>query len=157
MLVKKSELPLHQFDLLFRKVGGAVIFGAWFFRAAIKHTFHLRADGRIEHIWIPAVIYAVQAVLRSAVYQLHRLGVIFAPHRWLTAAQVDGPHPPHVMSDHVLLAATVVGGLACEVVVLYLGLSYRRHRVSPYLLKGLAVMVTVLASFVSAECYYTAR
>ncbi len=155
--MKKDELPLHQFDLLFRKVGGAVIFGAWFLRAAIKHTSHLRGDGRIEHIWIPAIIYAAQAAMRSSVYQLHRLGVIFSPHRWLTAAQMDGPHPPHVMSDHVLLAATVVGGLACEVVVLYLSLSHRRHRLSPVLLRTLAVGVTVLALLVSAECYYTAK
>ena len=125
---------------------------------AIKHTLHRQGDGRAEHLWIPAILYIAQAALRSLAYELHRLGVIFAPSRWLNREQLDGPHPPHIMSDHVLLAATVVGGLACEVVVLSLSLSRsRKHPMSPWLLRGLSFGVTVVALLVCAECYYTAK
>lgn len=38
-------------------------------------------------------------------------GYIFSPQRW---ARDNLGHPPHVMSDHILLAAAVHGGLVCE-------------------------------------------
>jgi hypothetical protein len=38
-------------------------------------------------------------------------GYTVALQRWV---HTDPSHPPHVMSDHILLAAAVHGGLACE-------------------------------------------
>lgn len=116
--------------------------------------------------------YAFQAGLRSFLHHLHNIGVIFLPHKWFGAAaafivNVTGgggsrkkgfaDHHEHIMSDHVLLAATLIGGLACEMVVLHLSFAHRKLKISPMLLRGLSVAVTVLALLVSAECYYTAK
>jgi hypothetical protein len=38
-------------------------------------------------------------------------GYIFTPQRW---ARDNQTHPPHVMSDHILLAAAVHGGAVSE-------------------------------------------
>jgi hypothetical protein len=145
-------------DLLFRQAGGAIVFIAWGLRASIKHLFfYWRGHGIREHIWIPGGLYALQAVVRAVIYQLHRLGIIFNPSKWL-AFDVPEGHYPHVMSDHILLAATVVGGLAVESVVLIIGLTQRRDStVSRKFLIGGAVLATASAVLVSAECYVTAR
>lgn len=109
-----------------------------------------------EHIWLPGGMYAFQAGLRSLVYHLHRLGVIFQPSKWL-APDVPAGHPPHIMSDHILLAATVVGGLVTEGVVVFLSLGHRGSSRSASLLPILAAFTTVLAVIVSIESYFTAR
>ncbi|KAG7674873.1 hypothetical protein NADE_006908 [Nannochloris sp. 'desiccata'] len=170
--VNRNELPLRHIDYIFRTVGGVVIFAVWGLRALMKQALHLRGDDRRVHIWIPAVYYAFQAGLRSLLHQFHNFGVIFSPHKWFGAAttvvlgggsgnnskeKLLDYHHEHIMSDHVLLAATVIGGLACEMVVLHLSFAHRRHKISPLLLRGLAVTVTALALLVSAECYYTAK
>ena len=161
ILVKRHELPLRHVDDMFRSAGGALIFGAWALRATLKQALHLRGDTRAQqHIWWPAAVYAAQAIVRSAMYELHGLGVIFSPRKWTTIARhaaLDHLHPPHVMSDHVLLAATVVGGLALEVVVLHLSVARMQYHRSPVLLRGLAAVMTMFAVLVSAECYYTAK
>jgi len=165
--VNRNELPLRHIDCLFRTVGGVVIFGVWGLRALLKQALHLRGEDRRVHIWIPAGYYAFQAGLRSLLHQFHNFGVIFSPHKWCAAAasvlggsskeKLFDYHHEHIMSDHVLLAATVIGGLACEMVVLHLSFAHRKHKISPLLLRGLAVAVTMLALLVSAECYYTAK
>lgn len=172
--MNRNELPLRHIDFIFRTVGGILIFAVWGLRAVLKQALHLRGDDRRVHIWIPAVYYAFQAALRSLLHHFHNLGVIFLPHKWFATAasvldisssrgssskekQLFNDHHEHIMSDHVLLAATVIGGLACEMVVLHLSFAHRRHKIPPLLLRGLAVAVTMLALLVSAECYYTAR
>ncbi len=171
----RDELPLRHIDYLFRTAGGVLIFAVWGLRALIKQALHLRGDDRRVHIWIPAVYYAFQAGLRAILHKFHHFGVILSPHKWLStvvpnfvfsgngsilssgAKEVANSIHEHIMSDHVLLAATVVGGLACEMVVLHLSFAHRRQKISPLLLRGLAGAVTILALLVSAECYYTAR
>ena len=126
----------------------------------MKHALHARGDGGRENVWLPGAVYAVQAVARAGIYELHRAGAIFSPQWWLSmnASDTDAAgHPPHVMSDHVLLASTSVGGLACEAALVYLSLAQRRRPLSPLLLKACAVVATSLALLVSAEVYYTAR
>jgi len=65
----------------------------------------------------------------------------------------------HVMSDHVLLAAAVLGGLACESVIIVYSFAwkYRSKRISSLLLKALPMLVTVVSGLVSFEIYFTAR
>jgi len=157
--VKADELPLRHFDWLFRRAGPLVLFAAWLLRAAVKHFLHFGGDGKKDNLWIPAAVYAVQASVRTIIYELHRAGVIFTPHRWLSPAAADTlhGHPPHVMSDHVLLSATIVGGLACEAVLLFLSMAHRRKPLSPLLLKGCVALTTVLAMLVCGETYFTAR
>ena len=46
-----------------------------------------------------------------SILSLFPAGYIFTPQRW---ARDNLSHPPHVMSDHVLLASAVHGGLASE-------------------------------------------
>jgi hypothetical protein len=166
--INRNELPLRHIDNIFRTAGGVLIFAVWGLRALMKQALHIRGDDRRVHIWIPAGYYAFQAGLRSLLHQFHTFGVIFSPHKWLGAAYsflLGGDngsngkrdYHEHVMSDHVLLAATVIGGLACEMVVLHLSFAHRRQRISPLVLRVLAVAVTSLALLVSAECYYTAK
>lgn len=101
-------------------------------------------------------MYAFQAGLRSVLYHLHRLGVIFQPSKWL-APDVPAGHPPHIMSDHILLAATVVGGLVTEAVVIFMSLRSRGDSPSALILLILAGIITILAIIISIESYFTAR
>lgn len=45
--------------------------------------------------------------------ELHA-GYIFTPQRW---ARDNMKHPPHIMSDHILLGSAVMGGCGCEATV----------------------------------------
>lgn len=176
ILVKSRDLPLHWFDKLFRTLGSALLFALWAVRAGAARL--LRWDRQAALVFVPAAIYAAQAVIRLIIYQLHvaggcsgllglraeraRLwaewvchwiapargsasvaavcrcptnclapaccmcrctvlcrrfylpsssGYIFTPQRF---ARDNLSHPPHVMSDHILLASAVHGGLASE-------------------------------------------
>lgn len=164
------HLPLQHFDKLFRNVGAGLLFLPWTLRAIIKSGLHALGHGHRENIWIPAGVYAVQATLRALLYQLHRAGIILSPDKWAKDIGSWHGHLPHIMSDHILLAATVVGGLACEAVVASLALTSLSKNnnnnkkkkntsfsIPALVLQGCTAMSTVLALTVSVECFYTAR
>ena len=46
-----------------------------------------------------------------------RAGFLFPPERWAARRPEHGHHPPHVMSDHILLAASAMAACACEAAV----------------------------------------
>ncbi len=72
ILVKSRDLPLHWFDKLFRTLGSALLFALWALRAGAARL--LRWDRQAALVFVPAAIYAVQAVLRLIIYQLHVAG-----------------------------------------------------------------------------------
>jgi len=131
-----------------------ILFAAWGLRAVTKHILYAVGDGRKDNIWIPGAVYTMQAALRAVVYELHRAGFFLPKPKNST---IEGELHTHIMSDHVLLAATVVGGLSCEAVLVYMSIAHRRRAVSPYVLKAVAAVATVLALLVCIETYYTAR
>lgn len=63
------------------------------------------------------------------------------------------------MSDHILLAAVVVAGLAYEAVLALQTLAgrTRRHEDADNVLRTHVVLTTALALLISGESYYTAR
>ena len=97
-----------------------LVFGFWLVRAAAARlsrpapALQARGAGPAGPLLVPLVFYAAQALGRTALYWLHFQGYIFHPRRWAEPRQA---HPPHVMSDHVLLAACAVAALACEAVM----------------------------------------
>ncbi|KAI7842937.1 hypothetical protein COHA_003446 [Chlorella ohadii] len=150
ILVKSRDLPLHWFDKLFRTLGSALLFALWALRAGAARL--LRWDRQAALVFVPAAIYAVQAVLRLIIYQLHVAGYIFTPQRY---ARDNLSHPPHVMSDHILLASAVHGGLASEALLPLL--SWRHAGRGRAFLRAYSAAAAALALLVSAECYFTAR
>lgn len=72
ILVKSRDLPLHWFDKLFRTLGSALLFALWAVRAGAARL--LRWDRQAALVFVPAAIYAVQAVIRLIIYQLHVAG-----------------------------------------------------------------------------------
>ncbi|KAL4428416.1 hypothetical protein ABPG75_002505 [Micractinium tetrahymenae] len=166
--VKSKDLPLHWFDLLFRRTGAALAFGVCAARAAA--TLRLApARGpdslrRVDLLW-PVGIYALQTLVRGVVYWLHAAGYIFSPRRY---ARDNQTHPPHVMSDHILLGASVHAALACEAVMVLpaweaaaaagkLGGWPAGRRGAALFLRAYSALATALALLVAAECYFTAR
>lgn len=201
--VKSKDLPLHWFDLLFRRTGAALAFCLCAARAtATLRLARPRGPGSLRHVEVlwPVGIYALQTLVRGAIYWLHaageerggrgvawrrrrralvwlggawsallrhpqkgccrerrpaaqqrtpvagiprargaghtartrpagnpthrytsscaarcpcraRAGYILSPRRY---ARDNLDHPPHVMSDHILLGASVHAALACE-------------------------------------------
>lgn len=86
-----------------------------------------------------------------------RAGWLFPPSR-LDLARGVGGHPPHVMSDHILLAATLVAGAACEALLPLLAWrhDHRSGRLSALATTHSAAAV-LLAALLSFESYATAR
>lgn len=70
--MKSRDLPLHWFDKLFRTLGSALLFALWAVRAGAARL--LRWDKQASLVFVPAAIYAVQAIIRLAIYQLHVAG-----------------------------------------------------------------------------------
>lgn len=78
ILVKSRDLPLHWFDRLFRSLGSALLFALWGVRAAAARALPAHFDRRWNLVFAPAAIYAAQALIRLAIYQLHVAGVCLA-------------------------------------------------------------------------------
>jgi len=116
--VKSEDLPLHHFDAYFRIYGHLLLFMCWALRAIptllLPHSLVSRST---NYIWTPFFIYTFQAALRYLLYRLHVAGVIFKPGGiWaFFSGDIPKSHYPHIMSDHILLSAAVVGGLIAEV------------------------------------------
>lgn len=75
--VKSKDLPLHWFDLLFRRTGAALAFCLCAARATV--TLRLAAECgpatlRGVHVLRPAGIYALQTAVRGVIYWLHAAG-----------------------------------------------------------------------------------
>lgn len=142
-------------------MGASIVFLVWAVRATIKHVLSVSGDGPRDNIWIPVGIYGFQSVGRALIYQLHRTGVIFTPRKWLNAAlqakDITSYEMKHIMSDHILLSASVISGLSCEAALIYMSLAHRRHPWSPAALKLCAAFGIVLAALVCFESFYTAR
>lgn len=153
--IKSRQLPLYWFDVVFRTTGSMLLFGLWAVRACAAHFLPRHFDLRVNLVWVPAAIYAGQALIRGIIYQLHVAGYTHALQQWVHA---DPSHPPHVMSDHILLAAAVHGGLACEALMPLLNWWHiaATGRGGTFLRVYCAVAGS-LAALVSAECYFTAR
>ncbi|PRW44503.1 Leucine-rich repeat-containing 1 [Chlorella sorokiniana] len=151
ILVKSHDLPLHWFDKLFRTLGSALLFALWAVRAGAARL--LRWDKQAALVFVPAAIYGVQALIRLVIYQLHVAGYIFTPQRY---ARDNLSHPPHVMSDHILLASAVHGGLASEALLPLLNWCHAGVPGRAFL-RAYSAAAGVLALLVSAECYFTAR
>lgn len=155
ILVKSKDLPLHLFDRLFRTVGSLLLFALWAVRAATTRLLPRHFDQASTLLRAPLAIYLVQSAIRVAIYQLHVAGYIFSPQRW---ARDNTSHPPHVMSDHVLLASAVHAGLTSEALLPMLN---RWHAKTTgggrTFLRLYSAAAGTLAVLVSAECYFTAR
>ncbi|PSC69912.1 hypothetical protein C2E20_6610 [Micractinium conductrix] len=162
--VKSRDLPLHWFDRLFRFAGTALLLVVWLARAAGTVVASPRsgrqpaaaatADALL--VWWPAGMYAAQAALRMIIYKLHAAGIIFAPGRFARDASLS--HPPHVMSDHILLGAAVHAGLAAEAALGALQAGRAgASALSSLLLRAYTAAAAALAALVAAECYFTAR
>ena len=158
---KPAALPLARFDAAFRRGGALLVPALWAARGALAPPAAPAA--RAAPLLAPGALYGLQGALRSAVLALHRRGLVFGSPRWAlwpaadAAARAAG-HPPHVMSDHILLAGAALAGLAAEAALAPLtaaalgGGAGRRAA-------GAAVgaAATALAAAVAGECYYTAR
>lgn len=158
--VKSKDLPLHWFDLLFRRTGAALAFCLCAARATV--TLRLAAECgpaslRGVHVLRPAGIYALQTAVRGVIYWLHAAGYIFSPRRY---ARDNLSHPPHVMSDHILLGASVHAALACEAVMAlpaWAAAAAAGRRGAALFLRAYSAVAAALALLVAAECYFTSR
>eukprot|EP00887_Chlorella_sp_A99_P004968 scaffold4.g4968.t1 len=185
--VKPKDLPLAWFDAIFRRTGSMLLLALWAARAAVSLAAPRCVDAAANRVWVPGALYAGQAALRAGVYLLHSAGeqacereaagrcrlqlklrwYLFPPTRqYLAHAHPGKPHhPPHVMSDHILLAAVVAGGVACEAVLplvhwprLPTGCGgAAAPRAARTLARVHSAAAVALATLVSAESYYTAR
>lgn len=151
--VKPHQLPLYQFDQMFRAAGGAFIFGMWALRACA--TYMLPRADHTATLWVPLALHAALGALRLAVYRAHAAGLIFAASRW--AAPAPSGHVAHVMSDHILLAAAAVGGLAVEAAMPLLSVRGARGAADVKSMRSYAKLATAMAVVLGWECYYTAR
>lgn len=158
VVVKSRDLPLHWFDLVFRRFGALLLFGLLAVRAAAAaRTWRSTSGGPFTDgtVLKTFALFLGLAFLRMAIYQLHVAGYIFTPQRW---ARDNLGHPPHVMSDHVLLGASLMGGFACEAVLGLLSLrSVRADSEQGIFARLYSLAATVMSVLVSCECYYTAR
>ena len=170
----QQSLSLQWFDRMFKKAGGLIIFVIWSLRTAIKHAIHGRRGSlggntstrltgiHSEHVWLPGFVYLGQAGLRALVYHVHQAGYFWLhPVEWYDAffGQVSVPKDaPDIMSDHVLLASTVLIGLACEV-ALALGSRaiHTQQSSSKLLIIAFTAAAFILALLVCGEMYFTAR
>lgn len=82
--MKSRDLPLHWFDRIFRTLGSLLLFVLWGVRAAWARLFPRHVDQRSNLVFVPAALYAVQALLRLGIYQLHAAGA------WARACCVSG-------------------------------------------------------------------
>ena len=142
------------------------MFMVWSVRAALKHRIHHgqqrhRIGLHVEHIWTPLSMYSVHAVLRAGVYYIHQASTTwFSQPMAVLRGLFGGSESDHIMSDHILLACTIIGGLSSEIVLVLLSVAVRLRggrRRSVLLLKMFAVVVLILALTVCLEVYYTAR
>lgn len=162
--VRASQLPLRHFDVAFRRAGVLFAFALLGARALVARG--LRRPGGCGPLVVPGALYAGHALMRSAVYQLHLAGYLFPPERWAARRPEHWHHPPHVMSDHILLAASAMAACACEAAV-----ALKHHGQGPggrgsganaavlelWLRRALALLASCLCVLISAECYFTAR
>lgn len=70
--MQSSELPLHHFDVFFRAWGGVLVLGV--VGARFMAGVLLPGLYRLPEVLAPAVLYALQAGFRLALYQLHARG-----------------------------------------------------------------------------------
>ncbi|GAB4814470.1 hypothetical protein N2152v2_001516 [Parachlorella kessleri] len=155
VMVKSRDLPLHYFDLLFRTFGAGLLFILWAVRAVVTYSWPKAFPRKRDTVVKPFTLYFVLSAIRGAMYQLHVGGYIFTPRRY---ARDNLSHPPHVMSDHILLGASLMGGFACEASLSLLHLWNVRSNSLPGLFaKGYSLAATILAALVSCECYFTSR
>lgn len=153
--VTSKDLPLHYFDVIFRRFGALLLFTVWAARASI--LFALQKPWQLNKglVLRACALYIIQAVVRSIVYLLHATGYIFTPQRW---ARDNMKHPPHIMSDHILLGSAVMGGCGCEATLSLIHLwSAQPKSLEAICFKLHAVAATMLAVLVSCECYFTSR
>lgn len=165
----QQRISLQWFDRMFKKAGGLILFFIWSLRTAIKHVIHGRRNTlstrpgiHSEHVWLPGFVYLGQAGLRALVYHAHQAGYFWLhPIEWYDAlfGQVSVPHDaPDIMSDHVLLASTVLTGLACEVALALASRAiHTQQSSSKFMLVTFTAAAFVLALLVCGEMYFTAR
>lgn len=150
--VKPRELPLYHFDRFFRRAGSGIVLAVlglrWLFTVAEPDAFHA------PQMTIPAAMYAAHAVLRLALYGLHEAGLIFNPRAWGPEVAKEAPH---IMSDHILLAASVLAGLASEATLPLLSVRGSLSRAGRGWLLFHVSLATSLAFLVSLESYFTTR
>lgn len=60
--VKPKELPLAQFDAIFRKAGNGVVFISWAMRAV--PTFVLANGDERNTLWVPLGLHCLAAIAR---------------------------------------------------------------------------------------------
>lgn len=77
---------------------------------------------------------------------------MFSPQRH---ARDSMGHPPHVMSDHILLAAAVHAGLASEAVLPALAWGAGGTARGRAFLRAYSAAAGALVALVSGECYFT--
>jgi hypothetical protein len=117
--VRSKDLPLHNFDAIFRRTGHLLLFALLALRWVAVNAFPAALGNRERNpLQWPAILYATQAAVRAAIHQAHQAGMLFGPNSIWARIENTGPwaptHPHHVMSDHILLGAAVMGGAACE-------------------------------------------
>ena len=78
ILVKSRDLPLHWFDKLFRSLGSLLLFALWAVRAGAARLLPTHFDSRANLVFVPAALYAGQALIRLVIYQLHVAGGCWA-------------------------------------------------------------------------------
>lgn len=157
--VRSEDLPLHEFDALFRKVGHMMLIALWGGRCMATVLFPSSLGRNSIPVWTPGAIYIGQAALRHAIFYLHKFGVIFNAQRgvWF-AASIPNTHVPHVMSDHILLSAAVMGGAACEAVMPFLDSKIVKKNVFPRkFMSAYAFLAATVSLLISLESYFTAR
>lgn len=74
MLVKSADLPLHYFDLLFRRFGALLLFALWAVRAAASYAAPAALLRKRNTVAAALLAYLLQAALRMGIYQLHVAG-----------------------------------------------------------------------------------
>ncbi|KDD75302.1 hypothetical protein H632_c756p0 [Helicosporidium sp. ATCC 50920] len=132
-----TSLPLHRFDRLVRRYGGLFALSALMARTILATLFRPSfLPKRSGALTVPAILYVLHSLVREAVYRLHMAGLIFSGPRWHGAGKdqtnAEGTGPHHVMSDHILLGACQIAGLASEVALAllerYIALSKAQER-----------------------------
>lgn len=161
-----SELPLRHFEPVYQSFGSLLVPGCLAVRAVLTFALPARgARGRVASLLVPGIMYGMLAVLRAGVYVLHSSGMILSSRRWRARGETH-----HVMSDHILLAASVISGLGSEAALAVLSWeptlaprgaapAAQHARSLPHDLAAATytLSVSALALLVCTESYFTAR
>lgn len=150
--VKSKELPLYHFDRFFRSFGSVIVLGVIALRALA--TLAIPEAFPAPQLAVPAALYASHALIRAALYALHEAGLMFNPRRWPEEVEQKAPH---IMSDHILLAASTVAGLASEAMLPLLSVKGTTSRRGRAYIALHVFLATLLAVLVSSESYFTTR